>query len=791
MYKSQVKDRRSSVDQGSSREVAIADELRRLWIRGIARVEGINRRKVSRLDLPCLTGLAEAAGLGNVPRAESLTALLEAGVRRIARTGTESDRDVSRRIWILYGLEAQLSGRTRLQLREDAYGGMPQLSALGRDDQKARKARDQRAYEWRQRVAFPALASALLSLEREGSLAAPPAERPRTPFDLGPRPGAVAGRSTDIERALRSRAAVQVISGHIGIGKTAFARELAWSMAHEFAGGVLEIDGRASRPGRRALNVEDVMSSVLRRLGVQERDIPVSPALLRTTYRSHLAESPILVLLDDFDEAASVLELVPPWPSRLLVTSRRAMPTLIARVDAEAIRLAGLSTSAGVELLGRILGTNMVQADLGVARDFVRYCAWNPQAIVLMATLIQINGHDSLRAAFSEEMQHPGGLWRELPDTELSLFNLVDDAIAIASQARRRSLVALATSPLVYFDRELLIEELGRSEFEGLVADNWLTNEGWGSFQLQTLARQVIRGRANSDLKHLASRPVGAESNVPNEIYELPAHVWNVRRGRITPKSLPTESFEHCSFILSARAENLRSRSFYFMQQGNLAGAVYSLTDCLFAAFINGDFEIVPDAIDRAMWALSSLRSFDPKFVKKHRKKLVEPLETVISESVHAINSFASRSEWRSRFDWIDHQLRELDTIWSLGDFVAPAARTLDETPRRVSESVLQLEELERRAAASVTNSSAQALVLLAELDRTAADLFDRDSSVAIVWDIEPSLIRFALMLGRAGEKMQSLAVIDRVASYLAHRPGTLGHASMLRELRLELESQV
>lgn len=122
-------------------------------------------------------------------------------------------------------------------------------------------------------------------------------------------------------------AAVGLITGPAGLGKTAFAIHAGHTLRPDFPDGVFFLDlfGMSSRP----LPVDQALAQLLRALGVPDQQIPPDISECASLYRSLLRDRRVLVVLDN---AASEEQIRPLLPGgglgRALVTSRRLLAGL-------------------------------------------------------------------------------------------------------------------------------------------------------------------------------------------------------------------------------------------------------------------------------------------------------------------------------------------------------------------------------------------------------------------------------------------------------------------------------
>ncbi|GLW82203.1 tetratricopeptide repeat protein [Actinokineospora globicatena] len=146
------------------------------------------------------------------------------------------------------------------------------------------------------------------------------------------------------------RPKVLVVSGMSGVGKTTVTTHWAWSNRSRFTGGQLFSDLSHYR-GRGAVATVEVLGGFLHALGVPAQVIPPDLAGRAALFRSRTADAPVLVVLDDADQAAQVRPFVPSAPgSVVLVTSSHRLSGLLVE-GASSLALRPLDAEAGYRLL--------------------------------------------------------------------------------------------------------------------------------------------------------------------------------------------------------------------------------------------------------------------------------------------------------------------------------------------------------------------------------------------------------------------------------------------------------
>lgn len=173
---------------------------------------------------------------------------------------------------------------------------------------------------------------------------------------------------------------VAVVWGEPGIGKTTLAVRFGHLAVAGYPDAQLYVNLRGAQdpadPAR-------VLSSLLRLLGVADSAVPPGLDERVALYRSLLASSRALVLLDDAATEAQVRPLLPGGPgSFTIVTSRAAMSGL---AGAQRLRLQPLPAGEAGELVAKIAGAGRVSEDRDACARLVRLCGYLPLAVRIAA----------------------------------------------------------------------------------------------------------------------------------------------------------------------------------------------------------------------------------------------------------------------------------------------------------------------------------------------------------------------------------------------------------------------
>ncbi|MER6667357.1 BTAD domain-containing putative transcriptional regulator [Amycolatopsis japonica] len=208
-----------------------------------------------------------------------------------------------------------------------------------------------------------------------------PAVTSRTPRQLPSPPPDFTGRAPELA-ALRATLVrpcgmpVAVVSGAGGVGKSTLAHRVAHEIAEHFPDGQLhlELHGSTDSPA----SAEEVLGRVLRDFDPATTP-PGSHDERVARYRTVLAGTRTLVVLDDAANEAQVRPLLPGGPGcAVVVTSRNRLPALAGATFCE---LGVLPADAALDLLTRIVGAERASTEPASAAEITELCGQLPLAI--------------------------------------------------------------------------------------------------------------------------------------------------------------------------------------------------------------------------------------------------------------------------------------------------------------------------------------------------------------------------------------------------------------------------
>ncbi|MGW0966417.1 BTAD domain-containing putative transcriptional regulator [Streptomyces sp. NPDC002516] len=247
-----------------------------------------------------------------------------------------------------------------------------------------------------------------------------------------------------------------LVTGAVGVGKTAFAVRVAHRLAARCPDGVVATrlcaeDG-STRPWA------SVLTELARALGCTER-LPADREEAATVWRSWLSGRRILLLLDDAPDAAALAPLLPPaGTAAALITSRGRLSWL---EPAHRVELPPLSTEEALDLLGGIIGRTRSAAEHTAAERIVAATGHLPFALRAAGNRLSVLRHMPL-GQYADRLEHPVEALDELASGGLGVRTRLAGAWSRLPGPARDSLQALAALPDATFTLPAAAQCLGK-----------------------------------------------------------------------------------------------------------------------------------------------------------------------------------------------------------------------------------------------------------------------------------------------------------------------------------------
>jgi tetratricopeptide (TPR) repeat protein len=209
-----------------------------------------------------------------------------------------------------------------------------------------------------------------------------------------------------------------VLWGLAGSGKTTLALAWASSRLGDFPDGQFFVDMQAYSEMPR-VDPRDALRIFLAALGANRSDL-FDEAAWGNAFRAATAGKKCIVIVDNVSSYDDVRELVPGIGSGLVITSRRAIPEMNVRHQAQVVKLPLLTIEEGIELLAERVGFVRVGRDPDSATRIVELLEGHPLALAIVAAKLAVHSswdlHDALAGIQSGDTP-----LRFLDDAELGL----------------------------------------------------------------------------------------------------------------------------------------------------------------------------------------------------------------------------------------------------------------------------------------------------------------------------------------------------------------------------------
>ncbi|GAA1118184.1 AfsR/SARP family transcriptional regulator [Kitasatospora arboriphila] len=206
-----------------------------------------------------------------------------------------------------------------------------------------------------------------------------------------------------------------VVSGPVGVGKTALAVHVAHRLAGRFPDGCLTV--RLRRADGTPRHPTSLLAELCRATGLVGA-VPEDEEEAAALWRSWLAGRRLLLVLDDAPDEGGIRHLLPgSGPSAVLVTSRTRLAGL---GPVQRLELEPFAAEEAVGLLDRIVGDGRIRADRQAAERIVDSVGRLPLAVRVCGTKLAVL-HQLSAAEYAARLDRSPALLDELAAGDLAV----------------------------------------------------------------------------------------------------------------------------------------------------------------------------------------------------------------------------------------------------------------------------------------------------------------------------------------------------------------------------------
>jgi DNA-binding SARP family transcriptional activator/tetratricopeptide (TPR) repeat protein len=355
---------------------------------------------------------------------------------------------------------------------------------------------------------------AVLAAPAPAILAAPELHSPASiPAQLPASPPSFAGRG-DALAAISACGQITVISGMAGVGKTTLALHWAHQHTADFPDGQLYVNLRGFDIAGRPAEPSDVLSGLLRSFGIAPAALPEGVEACGALLRTLLATRRVVIVLDNARDSGQVQPLLPGrTDSRIIVTSRNRLATLVARTGANLVDLEPFTDDETTQFLAQRLGTARAGDAPVAVRRLHDACGGLPLALAIVAARGVLNPRFPLDMLANEMANSVAPLDLVVDDDrEVDLREVITWSYQALAPNAALALRALSVhpGPEICLDAAAslagLSEARTRTALTALTAANLLRETTPGRFAYHDLVRRYALEQAADELATFTSR---------------------------------------------------------------------------------------------------------------------------------------------------------------------------------------------------------------------------------------------------------------------------------------------
>ncbi|GAA5193260.1 BTAD domain-containing putative transcriptional regulator [Rugosimonospora acidiphila] len=334
------------------------------------------------------------------------------------------------------------------------------------------------------------------------------------PAQLPAAPPAFAGRAAALVAIGDDGGPVSVISGMAGVGKTTLALHWAHTHAADFPDGQLYVNLRGFDATGRPAEPNDALRDLLQSLGVAPATLPDEAEARGALLRTLLASRRLVIVLDNARDARQVEPLLPGrTDSRVIVTSRNRLASLVARASANLVNLEPFTGDEAAQFLTKRLGPARARGAPRALERLHDACGGLPLALAIVAARGVLNPVFPLDLLASEMTNSVAPLDLLVDDDqEVDLREVLTWSYRALTPDAATALHALAIHPgpdislAAAVSLTALPAARTRTALTALTAASLLRETAPGRFAYHDLVRRYALEQAATDLVETTTR---------------------------------------------------------------------------------------------------------------------------------------------------------------------------------------------------------------------------------------------------------------------------------------------
>ncbi|RDI52094.1 tetratricopeptide repeat protein [Nocardia mexicana] len=242
-------------------------------------------------------------------------------------------------------------------------------------------------------------------------------------------------------------AAVHVIDGQPGVGKTTLARVAVAEFLEHYPDGPVWVDLFGYTPGREPRRAADVLERLLLEIEVPRDAIETDAARRAGQWRAEMSRRRMLIVFDNAADSSQVKDLLPQSPGCfVLITSRSRLLGLSGSVP---LHLDVMDWDEAEELLVKLANLHPGHYDKDAVRRIVAVSGRLPLALKLIGRQITHHGEDMLAESASDltdltdklrQTLDDGALNEDAAEYILEWFTAENESVRVAFEVSYRRL---------------------------------------------------------------------------------------------------------------------------------------------------------------------------------------------------------------------------------------------------------------------------------------------------------------------------------------------------------------